>query len=68
MSEAAVLRKWLLNGAVGLYAADIDIVLSALGQPINEPVDPLETPQDARERRSYIQLLQAQLRVVQASR
>jgi len=68
MREASILRAWLLNGAVALSAADIDVVLSALVDPFNEPVDPLETPEDAVARQAQLQLVRGQLLVVQASR
>ena len=68
MADADILRTWLRNGSVGLYAADIDVVLTALEDPINEPVDPLAKPQDLIQRRAAIEGTRVQLLQVKASR
>lgn len=66
--ESTVLRTWLLNDVLSLSASDIDIVLAALEDPINELVDPLANEQDRRERRAYVQAERARLQLIKAKR
>ena len=45
VAQAAVLRRWLLNGDQALTTkAEVDLVLEALQRRPADPVDPAETP------------------------
>lgn len=68
MARASILRRWLLNGTLSLSAPEIDVVIGALDTPINEPIDPLATPQDVMERRGAVDVLRGQLMLERARR
>ena len=68
MARSSILRRWLLNGTLSLSAPEIDVVIATLSDPINEPIDPLATPQDLSERRSAIEMMRAQLLIERGRR
>lgn len=68
MARSSILRRWLLNGTLSLSATEIDVVISALDEPINELIDPLATPQDVMDRRYAVELLRGQLMIERSRR
>jgi hypothetical protein len=66
--RADVLRRWLLNGSLALSAAELSVVLHALENPINEPIDPLASEADLAEREAAVDMARFQLEVARSSR
>jgi len=66
--NADMLRRWLLNGPIALSSTEISVVIEALENPINEPIDPLASEADLAARSAAMDVVRFQLEVARLSR
>jgi hypothetical protein len=57
-----------MNGTLALSAAEISVVIVAMENPINEPVDPLASDADRAEREAAVDMTRHQLETARLSR
>lgn len=62
LGHSEVLKKWLLNGELGLFnQAETDVVLDAMVRSPVAPVDPTETDQRRRDRDQELAVTRARV-------